>query len=266
MKVAILAGGFGTRLGELTEKIPKPMVEIGGRPILWHIMMLFSHHGFRDFVIAVGYKGEIIKRYIRDYALLHGDLTVRVGSGEVELEGSRRPDWVVELRDTGLRTLTGGRIKRLAPAIGDETFLLAWGDGVCDVDPRELVAFHRSHGKLATVMAVRPPARFGHMEIDGTRVVDFSEKPQTAEGWINGGFFVLEPAVFDLIEGDETAWEHEPLETLARNGELMAFKHTAFWRCMDTLRDRRILEDYWDQGNAPWRVWSGDDAGSGHGT
>jgi glucose-1-phosphate cytidylyltransferase len=262
--VAILAGGFGTRLGEVTEKIPKPMVEIGGRPILWHIMMHFSHFGFRRFVIALGYKGNIIKHYIRDYAHFHGDLTVNVGSGSVDLKGSKRPDWVVELRDTGLRTLTGGRIKRLAPVIGNEPFLLAWGDGVSDVDLQELVTFHRAHGKLATVVAVRPHARFGHMEIDGSQVVDFSEKPQAAEGWINGGFFVLEPAIFELIEGDETAWEQEPLETLARDGQLMAFKHKSFWHCMDTQRDCRILEDLWEQG-APWRVWSGDDASSGHG-
>jgi glucose-1-phosphate cytidylyltransferase len=266
MKVAILAGGFGTRLGELTEKTPKPMVEIGGKPILWHIMMHFSHHGFRHFIIALGYKGDTIKRYIRDYSHLHGDFTVGVRDASVELHGNRRPDWIVELRDTGLRTLTGGRVKRLAPIIGDEPFLLAWGDGVSDVDLQELVAFHRSHGKLATVVAVRPPARFGHMEIEGSQVVDFSEKPQTAEGWINGGFFVLQPEVFNFIAGDDTAWEHEPLEALARSGELMAFKHTSFWHCMDTLRDRRILEDLWERENAPWCTWKEDDESTGHGT
>ncbi|MFQ3633013.1 glucose-1-phosphate cytidylyltransferase [Roseiflexus sp.] len=255
MKVAILAGGVGSRLSEETEVKPKPMVEIGGRPILWHIMMHYAYYGFRDFVIALGYKGEVIKKYMVDYCSLNSNLKVNLRSGTVEMNGGYRPDWNVELIDTGVPTNTGGRIKRLAPYIGNETFMLTWGDGVSDVNLHALLEFHRSHGKLATLTAVRPPARFGHLELDGERITEFNEKPQTGEGWINGAFFVLEPAVFDYIDGDDTAWEREPLQRLAREGQLMAYKHTSFWQCMDTLRDKKLLESLWQSGNAPWKIW-----------
>jgi glucose-1-phosphate cytidylyltransferase len=231
------------------------MVEIGGRPILWHIMMLFAHHGFTHFVVALGYKGEVIKRYMADYFSLNSNLTVNLGTGDVKVHDGVRPDWTVDLIDTGVATMTGGRVKRLAPYIGNETFLLAWGDGVFDIDLRDLVAFHRSHGKLATLTAVRPPARFGHLVLRGNQVVQFIEKPQTLEGWINGGVFVLEPEVFEYIDGDDTQWEREPLERLAARGQLMAYLHTSFWQCMDTLRDKRLLESLWQSGNAPWKVW-----------
>ncbi len=255
MKVAILAGGAGTRLAEETEVKPKPMVEIGGMPILLHIMKHYAHYGLAEFAIALGYKGEYIKKYFVDYCSLDGDLTVDLKTGQVDARGGERPDWKVDLVDTGAATLTGGRIKRLAPYIGSETFMLTWGDGVSDVNIKDLLAFHRAHGKLATMTAVRPPARYGHIEFDGNKVLEFTEKPQTAEGWINGAFFVLEPQVFDYIEGDQTMWEHAPLEGLARDGQLMAFKHEAFWQCMDTLRDKTVLERLWDSGNPPWKSW-----------
>jgi len=255
MKVAILAGGVGTRLAEETDVKPKPMVEIGGRPILWHIMMHYSHYGFNEFVIALGYKGEHIKKYMIDYCSLQSNLTVKLRSGDVLKHNSTQPDWTVDLVDTGIDTLTGGRIKKLAPFVGNQTFMCTWGDGVSDVNLGELLAFHRAHGKLATVTAVRPPARFGHLVFDGNRVAEFSEKPQTQEGWINGAFFVLEPAVFDYVDGDSTQWEKEPMERLARDGQLVAFRHSGFWQCMDTLRDKRMLQDLWDNGSPPWRIW-----------
>jgi len=255
MKVAILAGGVGSRLAEETGVKPKPMVEIGGRPILWHIMMHYYHYRHSEFIIALGYKGEYIKKYMVDYCSLQSDLTVDFSNGKVHQHGNHAPHWTVHLIDTGQDTLTGGRIKRLAPYIGGETFMLTWGDGVSDVDLDELLAFHRSHGKLATVTAVHPAARFGHMTFDGDRVVDFCEKPQTAEGWINGAFFVLQPQVMDYIDGDQTQWEREPMERLARDGQLMAYKHTAFWQCMDTLRDKKLLQDLWESGLAPWKTW-----------
>lgn len=256
MKVAILAGGVGTRLVEETEVKPKPMVEIGGRPILWHIMRHYAYYGYKEFVVALGYKGDVIKKYMVDYASVNSsNLKVKLGTGEVNIEGGFRPDWTVELVDTGISTLTGGRIKRLKPHIKNETFMLTWGDGVSDVNLKDLLTFHRKHGKLATLTAVRPPARFGHLEFNGDRIAQFSEKPQTGEGWINGAFFVLEPAIFDYIEGDETQWEREPLERLAADGQLMAYKHTSFWQCMDTLRDKKLLEDLWQHGGAPWKTW-----------
>lgn len=255
MKVAILAGGKGTRIAEETDVRPKPMVEIGGRPILWHIMQHYAFYGFTNFVIALGYKGDYIKRYMLDFAVAESDLTVNVATGEFLCRQDRRPDWTVELIDTGLETMTGGRIKRLAPYMGNSTFMLTWGDGVSDVNLHKLLEFHRSHGKLATVTAVRPPARFGHMVFDGCRVVEFSEKPQASEGWINGAFFVLEPGIFDYIQGDQTAWEREPMEKLARDGQLMAYMHTGFWQCMDTVRDKRLLESLWASGRAPWKIW-----------
>jgi glucose-1-phosphate cytidylyltransferase len=255
VKVAILAGGMGTRLAEETDSKPKPMVEIGGRPILWHIMMTYHHYGFSDFVIALGYKGELIKKYMVDYCSLNSDLTVCFRSGEVRNHGNGVPDWTVEMVDTGVTTNTGGRIKRLAPHLNNQTFMLTWGDGVANINICDLLTFHRRHGKLATVTAVRPPARFGHLVMETERVVEFSEKPQTSEGWINGAFFVLNPGVFDYIDDDETQWEKEPLERLAADGQLMAYRHNSFWQCMDTLRDKRLLESLWQEGRAPWKVW-----------
>ena len=242
------------------------MIEIGGRPILWHIMMHYSYYGFKDFVIALGYKGEVIKKYMVDYCSLNSDLTVSLGTGKIKLHNGFNCDWTADLVDTGIKTETGGRIKRLAPYVGNETFMLTWGDGVSDVNLHALLAFHRAHGKLATMTAVRPPARFGHLELDDDKVVEFSEKPQTREGWINGAFFVLEPAVFDYIHGDDTGWEKEPLERLASEGQLMAYRHTSYWQCMDTLRDKKLLEDLWQSGNAPWKVWEDGNARIGHGS
>lgn len=256
MKVAILAGGLGSRLAEETDIKPKPMVEIGGYPILWHIMMHYSCYGHNEFVIALGYKGEVIKRYMVDYCSLQSDLTVNLKAGRVDLHNTEGiQDWTVELIDTGLNTMTGGRIKRLKPYMGDKTFMLTWGDGVSTVDLERLLAFHRNHGRLLTMTAVRPPARYGHMEFDGDRIREFTEKPQTAEGWINGAFFVVEPQVFDYIDGDDTQFEKEPLERLAADGELMAYKHDGFWQCMDTRRDKYVLEKLWESGEAPWKTW-----------
>ena len=255
MKVAFLAGGLGTRISEETENKPKPMVEIGGQPILWHIMMHYYQYGFKDFTVALGYKGAVIKKYMVDYCALNSNLTVDLRNGDVKTHGGYQLDWNVDLIDTGLMTNTGGRIKRLAPYVGRETFMLTWGDGVSDVNLHELLAFHRSHGKLATLTAVRPPARFGHLDLQGDKICEFSEKPQTKEGWINGAFFVLEPEIFDYIDGDATQWEKEPLEKLARDGQLMAYKHEGFWQCMDTLRDKHRLEALWASGNAPWKTW-----------
>lgn len=257
MKTVILAGGVGSRLAEETDIKPKPMVEIGGRPILWHIMMCYSYYGFNEFVIGLGYKGKYIKKYMVDYCALESNLTVNMKKGTVVRQTNNNPDWTIDLVDTGLNTQTGGRIKRLADHIGSDTFMCTWGDGVSDVDLKELLSFHRCHGRLATVTAVRPPARFGHMVFDGDRVAQFTEKPQTAEGWINGAFFVLEPEALDYIDSDDVQWEREPLEQLARDGELMAYKHYGFWQCMDTLRDKRRLQELWDAGKAPWRKWTG---------
>ncbi|MBC7172329.1 MAG: glucose-1-phosphate cytidylyltransferase, partial [Polyangiaceae bacterium] len=220
---------------------------------LWHIMQHYAHHGFNDFHIALGYKGDQIKKYFVEHSATHGDLVVDLKTGGVHSRGER-PDWRVHLVETGVSTNTGGRIKRLAPHMGNETFMLTWGDGVADIDIRALLAFHRSHGKLATLTAVRPPARFGYLEIHDDQITEFSEKNQLKEGWINGAFFVLEPAVFDYIDGDDTLFEREPLERLASEGELMAYRHTGFWQCMDTLREKRILEELWASGNAPWRL------------
>lgn len=255
MKVAILAGGVGSRLSEETEIKPKPMVEIGGKPIIWHIMKHYAHYNFNDFVIALGYKGEYIKKYMVDYCSLNSNLTVNLASGDVKVHDAAPDDWNVDLIDTGMATLTGGRIKRLASVIGNNRFMLTWGDGVSDVNLHELLKFHEAHGKLATMTAVRPPARFGHLEFEGDKIIRFDEKPQTAEGWINGAFFVLEPEIFDYIEGDTTQWEKEPLERLAEEGQLMAYRHTSFWQCMDTLRDKHLLQSLWDAGNPPWKTW-----------
>lgn len=256
MKVGILAGGHGSRLAEETQIRPKPMVEIGGRPMLWHIMKYYAHFGFNEFVIALGYKGEVIKEYFENYARNSTNVIIDFSTGQVTHELSRELDWRVELIETGQTTLTGGRIKRLAPYLTGGTFMLTWGDGVSDVDLHRLLAFHRAHGRLATLTAVRPPARYGHLQFQGDAVREFTEKPQTSEGWINGAFFVLEPGVFNYISGDQTMWEREPLEALARDNQLMAYKHDSFWQCMDTLREKRILEDLWNEGGAPWKVWA----------
>jgi glucose-1-phosphate cytidylyltransferase len=258
MKVGILAGGYGTRLAEETEVRPKPMVEIGGHPILWHIMKIYEQFGHSEFVVALGYKGDYIKRFMVDYCSLSANLTVDLSKGEVASHGqSRAPDWKVDLIDTGQQTNTGGRIKRLAPYLGDATFMLTWGDGVSDIDLDDLLEFHRGHGKLITMTAVRPPARFGALEIDPSgQITKFTEKPQIGEGWINGAFFVCEPAIFDYIDGDATQFEKEPLEALAADGQLMAYRHGGFWQCMDTLRDKYLLNSLWDKGNAPWKTWS----------
>jgi glucose-1-phosphate cytidylyltransferase len=257
MKVAILAGGTGSRLSEETVSRPKPMVEIGGKPILWHIMKYYAAWGHDDFLIALGYKGEYIKRYFVDYANLASDLTVSFADGAVTRHenGSKIEDWTVKLVDTGQYSQTGGRIKRLAPHV-DGTFMLTWGDGVSTIDLDRLLEFHRAHGKLATLTAVRPPARFGHLELEGDSIAEFSEKPQTGEGWINGAFFVLEPEVFDYIDGDETRFEREPLERLAAEGQLMAYRHYDFWQCMDTLREKMLLDELWESGRAPWKIWT----------
>jgi len=255
MKVVILAGGFGTRLAEETDRIPKPMVEIGGRPILWHIMKHYAHYGFKEFFIALGYKGEVIKRYFLDYYTLNGSLTINLATGEVQEHNKECEDWIVHLMDTGLETLTGGRIKRLEPWLRDGTFMVTYGDGVSDVDLRDLLRFHRSHGRLATVTAVRPPARFGGIIFNGDLVAKFTEKPQIGEGWINGGFMVLEPGVFAYLEGDNTSLEADVLERLAADGQLAAYRHEGFWQCMDTLRDVRLLESLWRSGKPPWKVW-----------
>ena len=255
MKVAILAGGVGSRLAEETVIKPKPMVEIGGLPILLHIMRYYAHYGFRDFVIGLGYKGEVIKKYFSEHDSSHASSIVGSGGGRTSRPGGDAPDWTVELIDTGRDTQTGGRLKRLAPFLDEETFLLTWGDGVSTVDLYELIAFHRSHGKLATLTAVRPPARFGRLELDGNRVAEFCEKPRNHESWINGAFFVLERAVLDLIEGDACQFERGPLPSLARRGELMAYRHEGFWQCMDTVCDKAQLEHMWAGGRAPWKVW-----------
>ncbi len=255
MQTVILAGGQGTRLAEETELRPKPMVEIGGRPILWHIMKGFAHFGFTEFLVALGHKGAAIKRYFLDYQALRGDLTVRLGSGRIERQPAGGEDWTVHLADTGAETMTGGRLRRLADRLRGGPFLATYGDGVADVNLERLVRFHRTHGKLATITAVRPPSRFGGLVFDGDRVAEFSEKPQVGEGWINGGFMVLEPGVLDYLDGDASVLEVDGLERLARDGQLMAWKHAGFWQCMDTLRDKRYLDHLWQQGAAPWKVW-----------
>lgn len=256
MKVVILAGGMGTRLAEETAVRPKPMVEIGGRPILWHIMGIYAAQGFSEFVVACGYKGEMIKEYFANFALHAADVSIEMATGRVDLHNQRSPNWQVNLIDTGLSTQSGGRIKRLAKWLNGETFLMTYGDGVGDIDVKALLGFHRSHGKLATLSAVRPPARFGGLEFNGDQVVRFAEKPQIGEGWINGGFMVLEPQVLDYIEGDDTVFEREPMERLAADGQMMAYRHEGFWQPMDTLREKRLLEDMWQSGHAPWKIWN----------
>ncbi len=255
MKTVILAGGRGTRIAEETSVRPKPMVEIGGKPVLWHLMQIYAHHGCKDFVVACGYMGEQIKAYFHNMLLLSSDFSVDLATGKVDVADGPRPDWRVSLVDTGLDTMTGGRMRRLAPWIGGETFLATYGDGLGDVDITALIAFHRAHGRLATVTAVRPPARFGSLKLEDDLVRAFHEKGQSEAGWINGGFFVFEPRVLDYITGDDCILEREPLEGLAAEGELMAYRHTGYWQPMDTLREKEMLEARWNSGQAPWRVW-----------
>ncbi|MDO9372320.1 MAG: glucose-1-phosphate cytidylyltransferase [Gammaproteobacteria bacterium] len=256
MNVVILCGGLGTRLSEETSLKPKPLVTIGGHPILWHIMNIYGAHGFNEFSLALGYKGETVKEYFLNYYSLDSDLSIDLKTGAVNHISQSKRDWKVTLVDTGMDSMTGGRLHRLESTLRPHgTFMLTYGDGVSDVDVNRLLAFHKAHGKLATVTTVRPPARFGGIVFDGDRIVEFKEKPQTGEGWINGGFFVFEPGVFDYLSGDQTVLEGSPLEALARNGQLMAFKHEGFWQCMDTLRDRQYLDHLWASGAAPWKKW-----------
>lgn len=256
MKAVILAGGFGSRLSEETTLRPKPMVEIGGKPILWHIMNIYATHGVNEFVIALGYKAEVIKEYFLNFYAINNDLTIDLSNGETIIHDGNQPSWKVHLVDTGLSTQTGGRLKRLRAWLGeDETFMFTYGDGVADLDITALLEYHNFHGKLATVTTVRSPARFGRIAFDGRRITEFYEKPEGAEGWINGGFFVLNPGVIDYIDSDESIWERDPIMRLARDGQLMGYRHYGFWSCMDTLKEKNYLEELWDSGKAPWRIW-----------
>jgi len=255
MKLVILAGGLGTRINEETSVKPKPMIEIGGRPILWHIMKLYSHYGINEFIICLGYKGYIIKEYFANYFLHMSDVTFDMEHNEMQVHQKYAEPWKVTLVDTGELTMTGGRLKRVRDYVGDETFCFTYGDGVGDVDIHALIDFHHSHNDAATVTAVQPPGRFGALELVGSRIKSFQEKPQGDGAWINGGFFVLSPAVFDLIDSDETLWEKEPMERLANGNQLHAYFHKGFWQPMDTLRDKQHLEQLWQQQKAPWKIW-----------
>jgi|TARA_B110000027_G_C16112279_1_gene298347 glucose-1-phosphate cytidylyltransferase len=253
MKVLILAGGLGTRLSEYTESIPKPMVMVGGKPILWHIMKTYAKFDFKNFYIALGYKSKVIKEYFLNYRTLNSDFTVDLFNGSIETHQQDTVDWKVNLVDTGLNSMTGGRVKRMQNLIGDETFLLTYGDAVADINISELIKFHKNHGKMVTVTAVRPEARFGELGIENNAVTSFKEKPQTTKGWINGGYFVVEPEFFKFIENDGTILEKTPLEKVAQMGELMSYQHEGFWQCMDTKRDKELLEGLWEANNAPWK-------------
>jgi len=256
MKVAILAGGFGTRLAEETEIRPKPMVEIGGKPILWHIMKIYSHYGFNDFVILLGYKGYYIKEYFANYFLHQSDITIDLSSGKMEILNNSSEPWRVTLLDTGIDTMTGGRIKRARHVLGNETFMLTYGDGVGDVNIQELLKFHKAHGKSLTITSAQPEGRFGSLVIgDHDKVLAFQEKPKGDGAWVNAGFFVCKPKIFEYIENDETIFEKEPLENLTKDGEVFAYKHYGFWKPMDTLRDKLELQKLWDSGKAPWKIW-----------
>ena len=254
MKAVILAGGLGTRLSEETVLKPKPMVEIGDKPILWHIMKIYAHHGIRDFVICLGYKGYSVKEWFANYFLHNSNVTIDLKSNRMSFQDTKAEDWTITLVDTGEKTLTGGRVKRIQKYV-DGTFLLTYGDGLSDVDITRLVSFHKKHGKQATLTAIQPPGRFGALELAGDSVSSFLEKPRGDGGWVNGGFFALEPAIFDYIEGDDTSLELGPLETAAKRGQLAAFKHSGFWKPMDTLRDKNELEELWRSGKPPWKVW-----------
>ena len=253
MKVIILAGGFGTRLSEFTGLIPKPMVPVGGKPILWHIMKTYAKFKHKDFYLALGYKSEVVKDFFLNYRTLNSDFSINLGNGKLEsLQLDESVDWNVTLVNTGEKSMTGGRVKRMQQFIGNETCMITYGDGVSNINIDELLKFHKSHGKMVTVSAVRPSARFGELDIENNKVLSFQEKPQLHNGWINGGYFVAEPSFFDLIKGDETLLEREPLEIAAKNGELMAYMHDGFWQCMDTKRDHELLETLFQEGKAPW--------------
>lgn len=257
MKVVILAGGYGTRLSEETDIRPKPMVEIGGKPLLWHIMKIYSHYGFNDFVICLGYKGYVIKEYFANYFLHQSDVTIDLGGNNLEIHQSKAEPWKITLVDTGLNTMTGGRIKRVRKYLGDRAFMLTYGDGVGNVDIAAVLKYHRVRKKAATITSVQPSGRFGALTLDGdNNVLSFQEKPKGDGAWINAGFFVLEPRVFDYIKSDDTVWERDPLEEIAAAGQLAAYTHTGFWQPMDTLRDKKHLEELWKSGNAPWKVWN----------
>jgi glucose-1-phosphate cytidylyltransferase len=255
VKVVILAGGLGTRLAEETDIKPKPMVEIGRYPILWHIMKHYAHYGFTEFYIALGYKGELIKRYFIDYYTFNGNMTIHLNDGKIELQNQQCENWILHLIDTGLNTMTGGRLKRLEQWLKNDTFMLTYGDGVANVDLDQLLRFHKSHGQIGTVTAVHPPARFGELVFNGDLVSKFTEKPQLGEGWINGGFMIFEPAVFNYIKGDETNLEADVLPVLASSKQLVSYRHNDFWQCMDTMRDVRLLNSLWQGGKPPWKVW-----------
>jgi len=256
MKVAMLAGGLGTRLAEETDRIPKPMVEIGGKPMLWHIMRLYAHYGYNDFLVACGYKGEIIKEYFHNFFVHNNDYVVNLQDGSRELLNAGSIDWRVGVIDTGQGTMTGGRLLRLKPWLDGDRFMVTYGDGLGNVDINALVEFHEAHGRLATVTSVRPPSRFGALQIKDKAVTQFSEKPQTREGWINGGFFVFEPEIFNYLADENTVLERDPLEQLVADGQLYAFQHEGFWQPMDTLREKRLLESLWQSNTAPWKVWT----------
>jgi glucose-1-phosphate cytidylyltransferase len=256
MKAVILAGGLGTRLAEETSARPKPMVEIGGRPILWHIMKIYSAHGVNDFIVCLGYKGYLIKEYFANYSLHMSDVTIDMVNNRKEIHQNSAEPWRITLVDTGDASMTGGRLKRVAPYIGDEDFCMTYGDGVGNVNITELIAFHRAHKRLATLTGTQPPGRFGVLSLEGDRVIGFEEKPQGDGSWINGGFFVLSPRVIDYVTNDSTIWERGPMERLARDGQLSAYLHKGFWLPMDTLRDKQHLEELWQSGQAPWKVWT----------
>jgi len=256
MKAVILAGGLGTRLSEETDLKPKPMVEIGGKPILWHIMKIYSHYGINDFIICLGYKGFMIKEWFANYFMHNSDVTIKTKTNEKIIHNSPKEDWTVSLIDTGLNTQTGGRLKRVKDYIGNETFMFTYGDGVANINIEELLKFHKSHGKLATMTAVQPPGRFGAIELKENKITSFYEKPSGDNAWVNGGFFVLEPEVIKYIKDDETIWERTPLENLSKEGQLMAYKHKGFWKPMDTLRDNRELNILWESKKAPWKIWN----------
>jgi len=255
MKAVILAGGMGTRISEESNLRPKPMIEIGGKPILWHIMKIYSAHGINDFIVCLGYKGYMVKEYFANYFLHMSDVTFDMEHNKMEVHQNSAEPWRVTLVDTGESTMTGGRLKRVRPFIGDEDFCFTYGDGVSNVDISASVIFHKTQGTLATLTAIQPPGRFGALSLKHSKVHHFLEKPQGDGGWINGGFFVLSPKVIDDIEGDQTVWEQDPMERLARNGQLSAYSHTGFWQPMDTIRDRNHLEELWQTGKAPWKIW-----------
>jgi glucose-1-phosphate cytidylyltransferase len=257
MKAVILAGGLGTRFSEETTLRPKPMIEIGGKPILWHIMKIYAACNVTEFIVALGYKAEVIKEYFINFYAFNNDLTIDMAKGKTTIHDGKQPNWTIHLVDTGLHTQTGGRLKRLKGWLGkDESFLFTYGDGVADLDIESVVKFHQSHGKLATVTTVRSPARFGRIVFEENRISNFHEKPDSGEGWINGGFFVLHPKAIEYIDDDQTAWEKEPLERITRDGQMMGYRHYGFWSCMDTLREKNYLEDLWATEKAPWKVWS----------